>query len=66
MAGLRSFQPIGVNCKEAADESVVECGRHVGRSAATDALAQLVNLTGRYVCVAGCTPGLQGQFAFIT
>jgi hypothetical protein len=45
MAGLRSFQPIGVNCKEA---------------------AQLVILTGRYVCVAGCTTGLQGQFAFIT
>jgi hypothetical protein len=33
---------------------------------ATDASAQLVNLTGRYVCVAVCTPGLQGQFAFIT
>jgi hypothetical protein len=33
---------------------------------ATDASAQGVNLTGRYVCVAVCTPGLQGQFAFIT
>jgi hypothetical protein len=33
---------------------------------ATDASAQGVNLTGRYVCVAMCTPGLQGQFAFIT
>jgi GTPase Era involved in 16S rRNA processing len=32
----------------------------------TEASAQLVNLTGRYVCVAVCTPGLQGQFAFIT
>jgi len=33
---------------------------------ATEASAQGVNLTGRYVCVAACTPGLQGQFAFIT
>ena len=33
---------------------------------ATDASAQLVNLTGRYRCVELCTPGLQGQFAFIT
>ena len=33
---------------------------------ATDASAQGVNLSGRYVCVAMCTPGLQGQFAFIT
>jgi len=33
---------------------------------ATEASAQGVNLTGRYVCVAVCTPGLQGQFAFIT
>lgn len=33
---------------------------------ATQASAQGVNLTGRYVCVAMCTPGLQGQFAFIT
>jgi hypothetical protein len=33
---------------------------------ATGASAQGVNLTGRYVCVAMCTPGLQGQFAFIT
>ena len=33
---------------------------------ATDASAQVVNLTGRYQCVALCTLGLQGQFAFIT
>ena len=33
---------------------------------ATDASAQVVNLTGRYQCVALCTQGLQGQFAFIT
>jgi hypothetical protein len=33
---------------------------------ATDASAQPVNLTGRYMCVAMCTPGLQGQYAFIT
>jgi len=31
----------------------------------TDASAQ-VNLTGRYRCMAVCTPGLQNQFAFIT
>jgi len=34
--------------------------------AATDASAQVVNLTGRYRCVALCTPGLPNQFAFIT
>jgi hypothetical protein len=33
---------------------------------ATEASAQGVNLTGRYVCVAVCTSGVQGQFAFIT
>src|SRR5215470_19328777 len=33
---------------------------------ATDASAQFVNLTGRYRCVALCTPGLANQFAFIT
>jgi hypothetical protein len=33
---------------------------------ATDASAQGVNLTGRYICVAVCTSGVQGQFAFIT
>jgi hypothetical protein len=33
---------------------------------ATDASAQFVNLTGRYRCVALCTPGLVNQFAFIT
>jgi hypothetical protein len=33
---------------------------------ATDASAQLVDLSGRWVCVAVCTPGLQGQFAYIT
>jgi hypothetical protein len=33
---------------------------------ATGASAQGVNLTGRWVCVELCTPGLQGQFAFIT
>jgi hypothetical protein len=33
---------------------------------ATDASAQGVNLTGRYLCVELCTAGLQGQFAFIT
>src|SRR5258708_2831681 len=33
---------------------------------ATDASAQGVNLTGRYVCVTLCTAGLQGQPAFIT
>ena len=33
---------------------------------ATDASAQIVNLTGPYRCVAMCTAGLQGQFAFIT
>jgi hypothetical protein len=34
--------------------------------AASDASAQLVNLTGRYRCVELCTPGLAGQFAYIT
>jgi hypothetical protein len=33
---------------------------------ATDASAQIENLTGRYRCVAVCAPGLQNQFAYIT
>jgi len=33
---------------------------------ATEASAQGVDLTGRYRCIELCTPGLQGQFAFIT
>jgi hypothetical protein len=33
---------------------------------ATDASAQIVNLTGRYRCVELCAPALQGQFAFVT
>ncbi len=37
-----------------------------GALVATDASAQGVNLTGRYLCVELCTADLQGQFAFIT
>jgi len=33
---------------------------------ATEASAQLVNLTGRYRCVELCLSGAQGGFAFIT
>ena len=33
---------------------------------ATDASAQVVNLTGRYRCVEMCAPGLAGQFGYIT
>ena len=33
---------------------------------ATDASAQVVNLTGRYRCVEMCAPSLAGQFGYIT
>src|SRR5215831_20315033 len=34
---------------------------------ASEASAQaVIDLTGRYLCIAMCAPGLQGQFAFIT
>ena len=34
--------------------------------AATDASAQAVNLSGRYICIQGCATAEPGQFAYVT